>query len=103
MRNIAILAAFAGVVTLAAAPAEARINQRQDRQQVRIDRGISNGSLTARETARLERQQSRIASAEARDRADGGRLTWRERYRLEQRQDAASRNIYRQKHDRQGN
>jgi hypothetical protein len=102
MRNLAILAAFGGLLTLAAAPAEARINKRQDRQQVRIDRGIANGSLTARETARLERQQSRIASAEARARADGGRLTVRERYRLEQRQDAASRNIYRQKHDRQG-
>jgi hypothetical protein len=103
MRNIALLAALGGLAALGAAPAEARINKRQDRQQLRIDRGIASGSLTARETARLERQQSRIASAEARDRADGGRLTLRERYRLEQRQDAASRNIYRQRHDRQGN
>jgi hypothetical protein len=94
--------AIAAPLLLAAAPADARINERQDRQQTRIDKGIANGRLTARETANLERQQSRIASAEARDRADGGRLTLRERARLEVRQDRASANIYRKKHNRRG-
>jgi len=64
--------------------------------------GVASGQLNARETYRLERQQGRIAGYEARSRADGGRLSWRERYRLERMQDRASRNIYRQKHDRQG-
>lgn len=90
---------LAGVVAIAAAPAEARINQRQGHQQHRIYTGVQNGSLTPRETFRLERQQLGIARFEARQRADGGGLTWRERARIEHRQDRASRAIHRQKHD----
>jgi hypothetical protein len=55
-----------------------------------------------REAWRLERQQAYIARYEARSRRDGPGLTGRERYRLERMQDRASRNIYRQRHDRQG-
>jgi hypothetical protein len=101
MRNPFIIAiAIAAPLSIASVPADARINERQDRQQARIDKGIANGRLTARETANLERQQSRIAATEARDRADGGGLTWRERARLEVRQDRASANIYAKKHNR---
>lgn len=99
MRNFIALTAFAGLAVAAAAPAEARINKRQGNQQARILQGVGNGSLNARETYRLERQQAGIARLEARSRADGGGLNWRERYRIEKRQDRASRNIYRQKHD----
>ena len=96
-------AALLGAPTIAAAaPAEARINERQGRQQHRIGNGVAGGQLTARETYRLERQQAHIARYEARSRADGPGLTGRERYRLERMQDRASRNIYRQRHDRQG-
>lgn len=103
MRNPYLLAiALAAPLAIAATPADAQINERQDRQQARIDAGIANGRLTARETATLERQQARIDAAEARDRADGDRFTLRERARLHQRQDAASANIYRKKHNRRG-
>ncbi len=91
-----VLTAFATAV-----PAEARVNQRQNHQQVRIAGGISKGSLTAHEAVRLERQQVRIARYEARSRADGGGLNRIERIRVEALQDRASRNIYRQKHDGQ--
>ena len=103
MRTRTLLAfLIAGMTTTAvAAPAEARINQRQAKQQQRIDAGISNGSLTAREVNRLQRQQGHIAAYEARSRADGPGLTKAERYRLHQMQDRASANIYHQKHDRQ--
>ncbi|HYD12803.1 MAG TPA: hypothetical protein VEC11_08140 [Allosphingosinicella sp.] len=95
-------AALLGAATLAAAaPAEARINQRQGHQQHRIYRGVVSGQLTGREVWRLERQQARIARYEARSRRDGPGLTGRERYRLERMQDRASRNIYRQRRDRQ--
>ena len=87
-----------GAVAMAA-PAEARINQRQGHQQQRIFQGLRSGDLNARETYRLERQQAHIARYEARSRADGGGLSWRERYRVERMQDRASRNIYRQRHD----
>ena len=95
--------ALIGLATVAAAaPAEARINQRQGHQQQRIANGIASGQLTAREAYRLERQQAHIARYEARSRADGPGLTGRERYRLERMQDRASRNIHRQRHDRRG-
>lgn len=95
-----IMLAIAATLTIAAAiPAEARINARQDRQQHRIATGVKNGSLTAREAARLEKQQASIARYEQRSRADGNGLSRMERARLEQRQDRASRNIHRQRHD----
>jgi len=99
MRKFATFAAYAGLAIAAAAPAEARINKRQGHQQQRIGAGVSSGSLTAHETLRLERQQFGIGRLEARSRADGNGLNGRERYRIEKRQDRASRNIYRQKHD----
>ena len=92
----------AAVLGLAATPAEARINQRQGHQQQRIWHGVHSGQLTAREAARLEYQQARIAGYEARSRRDGPGLTRAERLRLERMQDRASRSIYRQRHDRQG-
>jgi hypothetical protein len=102
MRIKALFAAIAcGTVAIAALPADARINQRQAHQQSRIGYGVANGSLNARETYRLERQQAHIAAYEARSRADGGGLSPRERLRSERMQDRASRNIYRQKHDGQ--
>jgi hypothetical protein len=92
--------ALTGISFIAAAmPAEVRINQRQDRQQQRIAQGINSGNLTAREAAALEKQQASIARYEARSRADGPGLTKVERARIENRQDKASRNIRRQKHD----
>lgn len=92
--------ALAAVATIAVAiPAEARINQRQDRQQARIAKGINNGKLTAKEAAALEKQQASIARYEARSRVDGPGLTKLERARIQKRQDKASRRIRRQKRD----
>jgi hypothetical protein len=102
MRTTLVIAAMTAAIGLAAAPADARINQRQAHQQTRIEHGVASGQLTPRETYRLERQQARIAAYEARSRADGGGLSGRERYRIERMQDRASRNIHRQRHDNQG-
>jgi len=102
MRNRMLFAAALGVAAMAAAPAEARINQRQAHQQQRIARGVASGQLNAREAARLERQEARIAAYEARSRADGGGLSARERARIEHMQDRESRRIHRQRHDGQG-
>ena len=100
MTNSKIALTFAALCTLAVAmPAEARVNQRQDRQQHRIVKGINNGSLTARETAGLAKQQASIRKYERRSRADGNGLSLVERARLEHRQDRASKSIYRQKLD----
>jgi hypothetical protein len=100
MKSKSIALALTAIATIAVAiPAEARINQRQDRQQSRIANGINNGNLTAREAAALEKQQASIARYEARSSADGPGLTKIERARIEKRQDKASRSIRRQRHD----
>jgi hypothetical protein len=96
---------FAGGA-LAQGPAELgdgqqkRVDNRQARQSDRITQGVASGELTEREQARLERQQNRIQRLEGRTEADG-RVTAPEAIRIERAQDRASRNIYRQKHDRQ--
>jgi hypothetical protein len=77
---------------------EQRFDNRQTRQEQRIDQGVASGRLTPAETARLEGQQTRLAHAESRVESDGV-VTRKEAIHLEKRQDKASRNIYRQKHD----
>jgi hypothetical protein len=78
------------------------IDARERNQQKRIAEGIENGSLTPREAARLEHNETEFDQLEARLRASGGRLTSEERERLERRQNELSREIYRLKHDAQG-
>ncbi len=85
------------VVTLANTP---HINKRQREQQSRIRQGIHSGELTGREVYRLERQQAAIQRYEWRAKSDG-HVSWKERYRIDNMQDRANRNIYHQKHDRQ--
>jgi len=77
-----------------------RIDQRELNQQQRIGLGVENGSLTARETSRLEKQESAINKQEAKMKSDG-KLTAAERARLTREQNGLSRRIYAQKHDAQ--
>lgn len=110
MKSFQLIAA--AVLTLAGAAASAqtaasaagantpRIDHRQARQEQRIDQGIASGELTQREAKRLEHQQAAINQAEDKAKADGS-VTAKERKRLTHAQNHASRNIYRQKHDRQ--
>lgn len=76
------------------------VDARQQRQEARINQGAASGALTPRETRRLHHEQRRIEHAEAHAKADGT-VTPRERARLHHMQDHASRDIHRQKHDRQ--
>ena len=76
-----------------------RVTKRQVRQDVRIVQGVKNGELTRGETRRLARQQHRIQRAKRQAWSDGT-LTRREKAGLELRQDKASRDIYRLKHNR---
>ncbi len=86
---------------LAAAGYGQNIHRRQVRQQERIAQGIKSGSLTAGETARLERREARLNREIRRDRRDGGGLTPAERARITRQQNRLSRQIYREKHDAQ--
>ena len=80
--------------------AEGRVAQRQERQQQRIGNGVSNGSMTAHETAKVEHQQSRLNREVRTDRrANGGTLTPQERNQVDRQQNHLSREIYRDKHN----
>ena len=76
-----------------------RGDQRDQRQ--RIHQGVRSGELTRREATRMYSRSADLSRDYARDRRDGGGLSAGERRRLEIRQGALSRSIYRQKHDRQ--
>jgi len=77
-----------------------RIDRREANQKHRIQQGVRSGELTRRETARLAAEQARIRAMERRARSDGD-VTARERARLQRELNQSSRHIYRQKHDRQ--
>jgi len=78
-----------------------RIDQRQENQEKRIERGVDSGQLNAAEAARLNKQQENINKMENKAKADGV-VTKKERARIGHAQDRTSRHIARQKHDRQG-
>jgi hypothetical protein len=103
MRIARIAAVVSLGLALSSAPAFAQnVNKRQARQQHRIAEGIENGSLTPKETARLERQEARINQLEAKDRQSGGGLSPKERKELNHLLNTESHRIYKQKHDGQG-
>ncbi len=76
------------------------IDQRQDQQQDRIERGIRSGEITRSEAYRLEQGERAIDRAQARARADGV-VTQQERNRIDHMTDRQGRQIYRQSHDNQ--
>ncbi len=76
------------------------INARSFNQQQRIGQGLRSGQLSSAQAARdLNRQQNIHNSVVADRRANGGRLTPQERQNIYRRQNNASRQIYRQRHD----
>lgn len=92
--------AFAQTSSNPAPATKPTIHQRKVNQQKRIGQGVRSGQLTPRETARLEHQQKSINHEERNMRkADDGHLTKQDRKTLNRRQNRASRNIYRKKHN----
>lgn len=95
-----IIATIAAAVAMAGtAPAFAdRIDKRQFNQNKRIEHGVRTGMLTKREAKKLREQQREISILERLFRKDG-RLTKQERKLLNQKQNQASKRIYRKKHN----
>jgi hypothetical protein len=77
------------------------IARRRENQQDRIAQGVASGELNARETARLENREANLNKTIRADRKSGGGLSAQERRQINRRQNALSRDIYRQKHDAQ--
>src|SRR3954463_1916545 len=74
--------------------------QRNVNQQTRIEQGVQSGSLTTRETARLEAGQARDTRTEAHAGADG-KVSAREQKRGQKKENRQSARIHHEKHDRQ--
>ena len=75
-------------------------NNREANQDQRIANGLRSGQMTSGEAARAERTQSGIDQQVHNDRvANGGKLTGAERQHINQEQNAASRQIYNEKHN----
>lgn len=110
MRKLGIITAAAMILGLAGSSfaqtyhhrQQYNINKRQARQQKRIEEGVQNGRLTPRETQSLIRREAKISDREAKYRASGGKLTLKERAKLERDLNRENRSIYHQNHDRQG-
>lgn len=86
---------FAGM----AAAGTHRMDRREGRQRDRIAEGVRSGDLTRAEAQRLRRGQRQVRRMERRALADG-RVSPRERRRIEHAQDRQSRSIHRLKHNR---
>lgn len=103
--SLAAVATVAGMAAPAAAQHYGRhdgwqsINQRQDRIERRIDRGIRQGDLTRREASRLREDFRHIVRLEAHYRHDG--LTRWERADLDRRFDRLEAQLRFERRDHQ--
>ena len=101
MSRFWIAAAISVGLAAPAALAQETIRERQKNQQERIDKGVASGELKKGEVKKLEKEQARINAKIARDKADGGGLTAKEKARIHREQNQASRHIAKEKHDKQ--
>ncbi|MDR3419233.1 MAG: hypothetical protein P4L83_23900 [Nevskia sp.] len=75
------------------------VNQRLDNQQQRIQNGVADGQLNAKQAARDEKRDANIAQRESADEAkNGGHLTKREQRNLNKSLNKNSRKIHKQRH-----
>lgn len=76
------------------------VDQRQSNQRHRIQQGVVSGELTRQEAADARQNQRRIKRSERRAKADGT-VSPNERARLQHKQNKASRELRKDKHDAQ--
>ena len=98
--SFGILVCLAFAVSDASAQRRGSIDERQQNQRERISSGVRSGELTARETARLAREQAHTYRMESRFRRSGDEFTNRERYLVQRELNQSSRHIRRQSRDR---
>ena|ERR1041385_490167 len=92
----------AAAVSFADDAKEGKIKERKENQQKRIAKGVANGSLTPKETARVEHNEAKINKEVRTDRKEnGGNLTNKEKAKINRQQNKVSKEIYNQKHDGQ--
>lgn len=95
---VLIVFVLSAIAVYAGNTKDPKIRERIEEQQKRIDQGIASGSLTRQEADIVQDNLNRIRESEARMKADG-KLTPRERKRLEHMLDRNSKMIYKEKHN----
>ena len=97
-----IIALAIGLMLTGAAQAQgtADMVQRDVNQQNRVEQGLQSGALTSGEAAKLEKQETHIETMQT-NALKNGKLSPAEKARIQNAQNAASANIYKQKHDAQ--
>ncbi|WP_233171865.1 hypothetical protein [Dyella sp. ASV21] len=79
-------------------PRVSEVNQRLQNQQNRVQAGVADGQLNAKQAARDEKQDSNIAARESRDEAQhGGHLTTQEQKNLNKSLNHDSKRIHKQR------
>jgi hypothetical protein len=74
------------------------VNQRLDNQQTRIQKGVADGQINAKQGVRDEKQDANIAQRESADQAkNGGHLTKQEQRNLNKSENHDSRRIHKQR------
>lgn len=74
------------------------VNQRQHKQERRINHGVRKGDLTRNEARNLRTREAKIAHDKKMAKADG-KITLNERRHLRREENRTSRAIYRKKHN----
>ena len=97
--SLAVLLSAMSVSAFADTPAE-KDQQRDVNQETRIEQGLKSGQLSTKEAGHLEREQQHVDKMEAHDLKDG-HMSAAEQLRLDKAQNAASADVYKQKHDAQ--
>ena len=101
VRKALITAALLASCIAPLAASAGEVEQRVDNQDQRINQGVRNGSLTAREYTQLDKSSDRINAQRVHDlRANDGHLTAAERAQLNREQNRLSDRIYFDKHNR---
>jgi hypothetical protein len=103
MKKLLFTLLLTGIIGASAAAAVGQVtpgaDRRQRNQKYRIENGIKSGQITKREAKSIRRSVRSAKRYERRAKSDG-KVTWKERARLQHRQNVASRKIYRTKHNK---
>jgi hypothetical protein len=96
--SAALLMAGAAIAQSSSTPSD--VNQRRENQQDRIAQGVQSGSLTAGETANLEKKEAAVNHEVRADRSlNGGHLTGQEKRIVNGQQNNLSKQVYNDKHN----
>ncbi|GAB2558985.1 hypothetical protein [Rhodanobacter koreensis] len=94
----AAMAQAATDTTVPGHPRVNEVNQRLDNQQNRIQKGVADGQVNAKQEARDEKHDSHIAQRESADEArHNGHLTKQEQRNLNKSENKNSKRIHRQR------